>query len=651
MNNEHISEKPEKIIVFEEICFFSLPFLFWHLIRNHRITVIRYGAQFRRLLKKSFSSGQIEIVDWNKIDYQVRHRVDIEAIKLLQQWYDPWFDQSGLRRLINTLYGTADAEMALRKNIVLQLKNVAKIRLIFDHLAKKDNRKKEFYFIPASSFNTFSGIDELIDNNTCRMPWYIGFYHFLTYNALKMKNIILLLVHPFWTMTRIGIPSFRAPRETEYRVGIRIYDTDLSFIQKYRSIDFLVGETKVTPAETLFLIETPISEPYRRQLKEKRYHTLDVRTVLQNSSLVSLKGHVITFMKYWFLGMAYSLFEKPASIRTFLESLDTHVLWTMILDRVTISHYVVYNDTSPSHIFRNILLRKHGVTTWYYVHSCGTPNYFSGIDDPELPHVIFTYLYYDRFVTWNPKVQKYYAAHPIAIRKFESFGCLWSDAIFRISSSLKDQNDKLRMLMKWTGTADSVPQGKILAVFDSTFGGDATLTVEYMVCFIRGILGLLHSYPFITILFKMKYSSFEMDSLHPKTNEPDVQNMYNELKLHPRCILLDETNSESAEVIAVSDLVISACFTSPTVEALGAGKKGIYFDADGKARNTYYDQFPRIVAHNENELYIYVDYWLNRISEREFNNYVNQYIINEISWQVDGKAVERFRIALTPETH
>jgi hypothetical protein len=57
------------------------------------------------------------------------------------------------------------------------------------------------------------------------------------------------------------------------------------------------------------------------------------------------------------------------------------------------------------------------------------------------------------------------------------------------------------------------------------------------------------------------------------------------------------------------------------------------------------------VAHNENELYIYVDYWLNRISEREFNNYVNQYIINEISWQVDGKAVERFRIALTPETH
>ena len=96
-------------------------------------------------------------------------------------------------------------------------------------------------------------------------------------------------------------------------------------------------------------------------------------------------------------------------------------------------------------------------------------------------------------------------------------------------------------------------------------------------------------------------------------------------------------------MIKVSDLVISECFTSPTVEALGARRKSIYFDASGKFRNSYYDKSPNLVAHNYNELKKIVNFWLYQITDKEFDGYLDTYIKKELNIFADGKAITRFR--------
>jgi len=87
-------------------------------------------------------------------------------------------------------------------------------------------------------------------------------------------------------------------------------------------------------------------------------------------------------------------------------------------------------------------------------------------------------------------------------------------------------------------------------------------------------LSLINDYSGIGIILKKKG---EWDEILQVLPEAEV--IYKKIHEHPFCYCVGEDERDPAKVIAISDLVISACFTSTTVEALGARKKAIYFDA------------------------------------------------------------------------
>jgi polysaccharide biosynthesis PFTS motif protein len=635
-----------KIIFFEEMRVYLFPFLIWYIVKGCQIQIFQCSPRFTSLIRDEILSGQITIVNWNAIDHQLRHRVDGDAIRELELRYKAWFNKPPLRRILVSLYGTEDAETAIKKSVVIQLKKIFQLALAANLHAKAHECSSDQVFIPGRSFQSFRDIGFFCTICTCTIPGYARFFHTCSYLVAKTKSVLLLAVYPAWLLIQIVLPAGETPGNKQYLLGARIYDTDLAFYQKYRSIDFLIDNNFIQPSDVLFLIDTPIDRNYRNKLTERQYATLDVREILRSSRKETIRS-IPLMIKNWLPALFYAITENPFAIRVFVEALHIHIIWTRILKEYSFSHYVVYNDTSPSQILRNILLQKKGIVTWYYVHSCGTVNYFSQLHEPEIPHVIFSYLYYDRFVTWNAKVQRYYESHPNVIQKFEGFGCLWSEAIRDIRRRQGTDPRLQTLIRKWIGnSSENTLKNRIIAVFDSTFGGEATLTGQHMILFIDGILTLLEKNSQVTVVFKMKYSKNQMMQYHPPVLEPMVQTAYQNLENHPRCILLDDDISEAAEVIAVSDLVISACFTSPTIEALGAGIKGIYFDADGKSRGTYYDQFPNLVAHDPDELCHIVDFWLNRVTDDEFTLFIKKYVLKEIDWYADGKAVERFRNAI-----
>jgi len=116
---------------------------------------------------------------------------------------------------------------------------------------------------------------------------------------------------------------------------------------------------------------------------------------------------------------------------------------------------------------------------------------------------------------------------------------------------------------------------------------------------------------------------------------------------HPRCIFMGDLNPDPADTIAASDLSISACFTSTTVEALGAKKRAIYYDASGRFSGTYYDNFPHLVAHSYDELRELVHHWLYETSDQEFTFYLQTYVLGELDAFLDGGAITRLRKLLS----
>ena len=159
--------------------------------------------------------------------------------------------------------------------------------------------------------------------------------------------------------------------------------------------------------------------------------------------------------------------------------------------------------------------------------------------------------------------------------------------------------------------------------------------------FLEGILRLLDDLPGIGVIFKNKRDLKDITE-----HSPEILPLYHALQEHPRCYLTDEKDPDPAETIAATDLVISACFSSPAIEALGARCRAFYYDASDRFRGTYYDRFPRFIAHDYVQLVDWTRFWLYETSDDEFSRFLETYIRGEVEAGIDGAAIFRFRSML-----
>jgi len=227
---------------------------------------------------------------------------------------------------------------------------------------------------------------------------------------------------------------------------------------------------------------------------------------------------------------------------------------------------------------------------------------------------------------------QYWKAHPSYIKQYLNLGTLWSEHVRMLCEGDVPPNLPEAIAKKMKIVPD-----KIIAVYDTTFGENVPLQSNDIAFFIEGILKLLEDNPQIGVIFKEKNPFGGVLS-----RNPEIAPVYEKLRTHERCYATGNT-CDAAEAVAASDLIVSACFTSCTVEALGARRKAIYFDATNRFKGYYYDHFPRLVAHGYEELRKFVQYWLYDITPDEFDNYLETHVKGELDTYVDGRAITRFR--------
>jgi polysaccharide biosynthesis PFTS motif protein len=182
---------------------------------------------------------------------------------------------------------------------------------------------------------------------------------------------------------------------------------------------------------------------------------------------------------------------------------------------------------------------------------------------------------------------------------------------------------------------------KIVGVFDSTYSNDSLTTYDDGVEFLHGIERLLEEHSDIYVVWKEKKS--RRDFVRRESRK--LADLYGQLSRHPRCYFPGFEASPS-EVIALSDLVISFPFTSTTVEAVCAGRRGMYYDAPGKFVGAYYDRIPGFVAHGYQQLSVLVRDLLYKMDEDDYRQFLQRHIREHLDPFLDGRALSRFRALL-----
>lgn len=637
-----------QFIVFEEISFLTLPLLAFYILTRQSplyFFSISPALQQNSIIQKMVIEKTIIKIVYSDIDLIQQLDLNKVALDTVEKIYEENFWGNETVAKINNLVGSDSATNAFKKRLLLNLYEFYRMNLFFDHIFAPEGKKGDLVFVPGRICSELKNIPQIRERLDEKINLQTSFgavaYRYASTVFLRVKYCFIVCCFPFWILLKIRIPSRKSDEPKKFSVGIRISNSDWPLGNKYRRFDFLVDGVSMTRTNTLFCIEEPIADSAQRKIDEKGYSSVEIRNILRNADLTYCKNIIVTSFLPTYLTCLKKSFSDPLFITQYCtEILFRYLVWTRFKDKFQIHHYVSYNEHLPSDIIRNIVLENQKVSTWLYAHSIGTNDFMAPPGHPEIMEKIYAYFHYEHYIVWGEKMEQYYRKHPNTIKNFHKLGCLWSEHV-RIITEERAANTTLNTLHKKFAENNERSPKKIIGVFDVSTGADAPLTETDIIEFINGILRVADEHPEYGIIFKKKWSYKKLS-----TYAPNLVKYYQKIEAHPRCYLTDEMDSDPSETIAAADLVISAPFTSPTIESLGARKKALYFDSTGRFPATYYDHFPRFVAHDSDELKRVIDYWLNEITDEEFNAFLTTYILNELDEYLDGLAITRFRSLL-----
>ena len=257
------------------------------------------------------------------------------------------------------------------------------------------------------------------------------------------------------------------------------------------------------------------------------------------------------------------------------------------------------------------------------------------------------YLYYDVMVCWGERFVRYFQRHHQSIGRYEIVGCLWSE---HVRCLLEDKMaNGLREKLHAHGWK---PGMKIIAAFPTWYHVNSVSNPDDGMAFVHGIEQLAEELQDLFVVVKEKHARWLFAQARNVGRQDfggealEIYRIYDALERHPR-FWLPGAGADAAELIACSDLVVSFPFTSSTLEAFGAGLKGIYFDPLGKFHGGYYDTIPGVVAHGYAELKDRVKTLLEDASGSDYHAYLHAHVKGETDPFLDGRGIERFRKLLT----
>jgi len=628
------------LIIFEFIGFRHIPFLLLYIYKNINIQYYNANSRLKSLfiLKKYFENGTLNQVSPAMANgFDSYCSVEKRVIADLDEIYQ--ILSEGNKGIISCMENLIEDE-----RVNLAYRKYASLKLSHDYINKSYAKSKmdeyDVVYVPVlrqrnSKIENFSDI-RIFGETMPSVPFWSKFFNAISGFCGRAKFIVLFAALPAWVILfSLALPS-KKPEKRKFQLGMRVYNNDWRFYHKYRSVDFLLDGSSLTRDNTVFCLERDVSSDYIETIREKNYNFMELGRVLHDVDFHFIKCIIGSILGSWLYVGVSMLLKSELVVKSTLEIMHTYILWNAFLSKYEIRNYVAYNDFMPPAIIRNIILSKKGIISWYYEHSCHSMDVFTPLNQDIYMASEFAYIYFDKFVSWNEQSTRFYGTMPNRFESFEPIGCLWSEHV-RILLENPSENKLLKSARDYLTDKNNRILKKIIAIFDTSFG-EAPLSVLDMKEFLSGIYNLLEKNSKIGMIFKMKHGEYIF------IKYPDIFTYYERLMNHPRCYFVcAHTEEDTSEVVASSDLVISACFTAPTIEALGAGQKAIYYDATGRFGNTYYTQFPVLVAHDYASLIQLVDYWLYEVTEDGFIDYLNNVVQGELAYTIDGRAITDFR--------
>jgi len=640
-----MSEKEIKI-VFERIRLIHYPIVMYHLQRRHKI----YAFDFTYDMKKcTWLRRLINAEKIIRIYIKPHTKEHGGAIDQTEVIYSN-LKNKRLQRIIANLYKSNEIDLIFKKSL---LEEIFKYIYINNYLnaegAKEGLRKILFYpdyyrfYEKMIAEHSNYKINALKNIDFCK--WILPLLPIIrasdklrffgkTFFHLLLKVTLIItgrLIH--------AVP----PRISHFKYAVPIDQVFQIKFKGGRNFDFILDHKKINIENTIFILNIPVNDEWLTSYKKKGYNFLRGQGIYKYI-VSNVSTNPISDVFFALLGIAIRFNSSLlAFLSASIHSLNTFIEQQIIFNRVSFENYIYTNQESLRQLAINILVREQGGKTWDYAFSIGRGLIYAKDDDFSCyRHILWAFLNSDNYLAVHEDMVSYHRLHLPKVRKYHIIGNIYSGMVSKGSKEMK----KDLILEHFKPNINS--ETKILVFFDTTFidSEDAPTTFQDAICFYQDIITLLDEREDILVIIKPSKDEAFFVSPYSQWSSAkrgrDIIHLWNILRRNPKVYWAGDSG-DTPSVMAASDLVITHCYSSSTVEALGARKKAIWYESGNKHRGTIYDNIPGLVIHGYANLKERIDSLLYKVNDEEYNNYLDQCIKGKVESSLDGLALTRFR--------
>ena len=643
-----------RTIIFERIRKAYLPLITYYFWRGYEVAVFffTHDEEPPKWAMKMISNGRIK-----RIYVPTVSKVDGVAIDQTEVIYAA-LENGWLQKIIAGLYQSNETELVFKKVLVRCLYRCFYINDYLFNATDRKNQSRDIHFIPDYYLfyeklirkDSEYGLKSVIET----VPkWFMLVRHLpVLYDMIKFYIIGTLYIL-FITAVAYTGKAFGTEIKRKRHFSTAVSTTPFQLKRKgMKGFEFLSDGEHFDKEKVLFLILGNIGAVTAKQLSNDGYNCFSYT----DKSLLKLlvRSRIdLEFLRSVLGATAKALRPHrsitPHFLHAFFQALRVFVNYNLLSRHVTFDNYVYTNQESFKQIAFNILLRRTGKSWNYSSFIGGGVLSAKNRNFTDVRQEYWAYLNSDYSVVINNDVIDYNQLHRQEVRHYEVIGSIYSSLVCERIKGIR-KGDFLRSCFRKDVTKDN----RIVSFYDTTFipAENAITNYQDAIDFYNDITRLVEDWKELFVIIKPSKSGSWFTSTDSKWSSIEIGmqiiDLFEQLKDNPR-VFWAGSDGDSTTIMAVSDLVITHCMSSPTVEALGARKRAFWYESGNKHRGLLYDQIPGLITHGYEELEKRVNGLLYDISDEEYDQYLQECIRGKVEGHLDGNAVTRFRDLLARE--
>jgi len=572
------------------------------------------------VIKKNNKNCSFKLFSWSLFHHRYyekwySHKISIKNSELIYKNISEknkfliWF--------FKKLYSSEDIQLGFKKNIAIHLQKYYEIIKIYELIKEHNNN-----VVPVLDKNKYLNVKKIIPSNISEeiktdFHKKILFDKQIFFNKKLYLNLIIFIFYPFFSL--LSIRKFKI-KDFKKTIGLRMYKQGLGFDRRKHYSDWIIDGKHFNSKNSIFVFEDTPRENHLNEVKKNKYnfHYCTNRIPLKTCSLRF-------FIKILFIYIPLGIIISPLlffankllrdeAITAWLKFFS----WKNFISIFQINSYLSYHNYTSDHIYRNILLKKIGCSSIMYKHS-HSENVFDYKNKDKYAHVDLMHLYYDIEYHWSNCSIETTLSNKTKSRKLLISGPIWSSRqLLNKKYEINNSKDKISV-----------------ALFTTAFGGfNSNNPTESHKKFLLLAQEIITNFPNVNILFKPK-GNFKIYQTNDYTSSL-TKNLSNLKNFN----IVDNFISSNS-ILKASDVVISMPFASSGLEAMCFGAKSFYVDSANIYKNSYFDNFERLICHSNESALENLEFWIK--ADKQKVSLIYKKIFQDMGLESTDRATEIIR--------